>query len=134
MVIWLTMNDKDFIKVDEFFYLYRLMESKLKGYWEFRPWDKKKKIILDSPFSHHDWKQHFFFVSSEGWEFLANKNLEESPKFLRQWGTPVSCACFSCFLPFFLLCGACNEFAICFLPVKTRPNLKSCYKDLLKRV
>ena len=37
MVIWSTMNDRDFIKVDEFFYLYRLMESKLKGYWEFRP-------------------------------------------------------------------------------------------------
>lgn len=32
MVIWSTVNDRDFIKVDEFFHLYRLMESKLKGY------------------------------------------------------------------------------------------------------
>ena len=30
------INDRDFFKVDKFFYLYRLMESKLKSYWELR--------------------------------------------------------------------------------------------------
>lgn len=95
------MNDRDFFEVDEFFYLYHLMELKLKGYWEFKHWDKKQKIVLDSPSSHHDWKQCFFFISGEGWEFLPSKNLEEAPKFLCQWGTPVSSASFSCFLPSF---------------------------------
>lgn len=38
-------------------------------------------------------------------------------------------------LPSFLfLCGACNELAISFLPVKTCPHLKSHYKDRLKKV
>ena len=60
MVIRSTMNDGDFIKVDEFFYLYHLMESKLKGYWEFRPWNMKLKMVLDSPSSHRDWKERFF--------------------------------------------------------------------------
>ena len=87
MVIWSTINDRDFIKVDKFFYLYRLMESKLKGYWEFRPWDKKLKIVLESPSSYRDWKQHFFFVSGEGWETLPNENLDEAPRFLRRGGT-----------------------------------------------
>lgn len=41
---------------------------------------------------------------------------------------------FSCFLPLFLLCGSCNKLAICFLPIKTHPPLKSRYKDRLKRV
>ena len=46
----------------------------------------------------------------------------------------MSSVSFSCFLPFFLLCGSCNELAICFLPIKTHPPLKSRYKDHLKRV
>ena len=66
MVIRSIVNDGNFIKVDEFFYLYRLMESKLKGYWEFRPWNRKLKMVLDSPSSHRDWKQRFFFISGEG--------------------------------------------------------------------
>lgn len=38
-------------------------------------------------------------------------------------------------LPSFLfLCGACNELAISFLLVKTCPDLKSHYKDRLKKV
>ena len=41
---------------------------------------------------------------------------------------------FSCFHPLFLLCGSCNKLAICFLPIKTHPPLKSRYKDRLKRV
>ena len=58
------------------------MELKLKGYWEFRPWDNKSKIVLESPYSYRDWKQNFFFVSSEGWETLPNKNLDEALRFL----------------------------------------------------
>ena len=50
------MNDGDFIKVDKFLYLYHLMESKLIGYWEFRPWDKKPNIVLEFPSSYRDWK------------------------------------------------------------------------------
>ena len=80
------MNDGDFIKVDKFLYLYHLMESKLIGYWEFRPWDKKSKIVLEFPSSYRDWKYCFFFVSDEGWETLPNENLDEAPRFLCQWG------------------------------------------------
>jgi len=94
MVIWSMVNDKDFIKVDEFFYLYHLMESKLKGYWVFRPWERKLKIVLESPSSFQDWTQRFFFVSGEGWETLPNENLDEDPRFLCQWGTLVSGASF----------------------------------------
>ena len=99
MVIWSTVNDGDFIKVDEFLYSYRLMESKLKGYWEFRPWDKKSKIVLESPSFYRDWKQRFFFILGEGWETLSNENLDEALRFLCQWGTPVSGASF--YAPFF---------------------------------
>jgi len=62
MVIWSMVNDGDFIEVDEFFYLCRLMESKLKGYWEFRPWDRKLKFFLESPSCYQDWK-HVFSLS-----------------------------------------------------------------------
>ena len=94
MVIWSMVNDEDFIKMDEFFYLYRLMESKLKGYWEFGPWYRKLKIVLESPSSYRDWKQRFFFISSEGWETFRNKNLDEALRFLRQGGMPMSSASF----------------------------------------
>ena len=94
MLIRSIVNDGDFIKVDEFFYLYRLMESKLKGYWEFRPWYRKLKMVLDSPSSHRDWKQRFFFISGEGWGFLQNENLDEAPIFLCQWETLVFGASF----------------------------------------
>ena len=137
MVIWSTVNDGDFIKVGEFFYLYCLMESKLKGYWEFRPWDRKLKIVLESPSSYRDWKQRFFFVSSEGWEILPNKNLDEAPKFLHQWGTLVSSVSFYapifCFFCIVLMTIWLYVFSFSFL-VKTRPHLKSRYKDRLKRV
>lgn len=36
MVVWSTVNDRDFFEVDGFFYLYHLRELKLKGYWEFK--------------------------------------------------------------------------------------------------
>ena len=75
-----------------------ICSSKLKSYWEFRPWDRKLKTVLESPFSYRDWKR-FFFISGEGWETLPNKNLDEAPRFLHQWGTTVSSASFSA--PFF---------------------------------
>ena len=129
MVIRSIVNDGNFIKVDEFFYLYRLMESKLKGYWEFRPWDRKLKMVLDSPSSHRDWKQRFFFISGEGWGFLQNENLDEAPIFLCQWETLVVGAsfCAPLFLSFHFV-PIINLLYIFFL-VKTHPHMSSHYKD-----
>ena len=80
----------------------------------------------------------FFFVSGEGWEILPNENLDEAPRFLHQWGIPVSGVSF--YAPLF--CFFCNMlitiwlyvFFFFFFLVKTRPHLKSRYKDRLKWV
>ena len=85
---------------------------------------------MESPFSYRDWKR-FFFISGEGWETLPNKNLDEAPRFLHQWGP-------RCLVHLFLL-PSFASFVLClvilfFFSVKACPHLKSRYKDLPKRV
>ena len=44
-------NDGDVIKKDEFLHFYRLRKSKDLGYYEFKPWDRASRLILDYPSS-----------------------------------------------------------------------------------
>ena len=59
-------NDGDTIRMDEFLHLYHLRRSRDPGYWEFKPWDRSSRLILDSPSSLKNWKTNFFFISGEG--------------------------------------------------------------------
>ena len=49
MVLWIFANDDDIIQVDEFIHLYCLRSSTHSGYWEFKPWDMKSRLVFDSP-------------------------------------------------------------------------------------
>ena len=51
MEIWLATIEGDMIKVDEFTYLYRLMESKEYGYYELLPWVRESRIVRGLPLS-----------------------------------------------------------------------------------
>ena len=53
MVIWTTIADGDMITINEFVHLYCLNESKEFGYYEFVPWDRKSRLIVDLPSSFH---------------------------------------------------------------------------------
>ena len=44
-------NDGDVIRKDEFLHFYHLRKSKDLGYYEFKPWDKGSRLILDYPSS-----------------------------------------------------------------------------------
>jgi len=74
-------NDRDVIKKDEFLYFYRFRKSKDPGYYEFKPWDRASRLVLDSLSSLRNWKPKFFFVLSTGWEFILGEDLGEAPKF-----------------------------------------------------
>ena len=77
----MSANDGDAIKKDEFLYFYLLRKSKDPGYYEFKPWDRASRLVLDSLSSLRNWKPKFFFVSSTGWEFILDEDLDEAPKF-----------------------------------------------------
>ena len=47
-------------------------------------------MALDSPSSFRNWKTSFFFVSGVGYETVPCENLDDAPKFLHSWGTPMS--------------------------------------------
>jgi len=81
MVVWMSANDEDVIKNDEFLHFYRLRKSKDPGYWEFKPWDRASRSILYSPSSLRNWKPNFFFILGSGWEFVPGKGLDEASKF-----------------------------------------------------
>ena len=66
MVVWMSVNYEDTIRMDEFLHLHRLRRSRDLGYWDFKPWDKSSRLILESLSSLRNWKTNFFFVSSEG--------------------------------------------------------------------
>ena len=51
MVVWMFANVGDVIKRDKFLYFYRLRKSKDPGYYEFKPWDRASRLILDYPLS-----------------------------------------------------------------------------------
>ena len=94
IMIWMSTNEGDILRVEKFLHFYRLGWSKLPGYWEFKPWDKKLRLVFDSPSSLHEWKTNFFFMPGDGWEATPSENLENAPKLLRRWGTPDSSASF----------------------------------------
>ena len=59
-------NEGDVIKRDEFLHFYHLRKSKDLGYYEFKPWDRASRLILDYPSSFQNWKPNFFFISGRG--------------------------------------------------------------------
>ena len=62
----MSANDEDIIKRDEFLHFYRLRKSKDPSYWEFKPWDRVSRLILNSPSSLCKWKPNFFFILGNG--------------------------------------------------------------------
>ena len=83
MVVWMFAMDRDVIKRDEFLHFYRLRKSKDLSYWEYKPWDRASKLIINSPLSLYNWKPNFFFISGNGWEFVPGEGLDEASKFFR---------------------------------------------------
>ena len=53
MVIWTTIADGDMITLNEFTYLYHLKEFKEFGYYEFVPWDRRSRLVVDLASSFH---------------------------------------------------------------------------------
>ena len=98
MVIWMSINDGDTIRIDEFLHFYRLRRSKDLGYWEFKPWGRSSRLVLDSPSSLQNWKTNFFFVSGDGWVYTPGEDPDNAPKLLHSWGTPVSGASWYIFI------------------------------------
>ena len=47
----MSANDGDIIRIDEFLHFYRFQKSKNPGYWEFKPWSRILRLVLDSPSS-----------------------------------------------------------------------------------
>lgn len=52
------------IQMDELVYLYRLKESKQIGYYDFIPYERKTRVAGDFPFSFHNCKSRYIFISS----------------------------------------------------------------------
>ena len=84
----MTIADGDMITLNKFTHLYRLKESKEFGYYEFVPWDRSSRLIVDLPSSFRYWKSRYFFVSGDGWETLSDNFWGNVPRLLRQWETP----------------------------------------------
>ena len=97
MVVWMSTNDGDVIRRDEFLHFYHLRKSKDPNYYEFKLWDRASRLILDYPSSLRNWKPNFFFISRSDWEFVLGEDLDRAPKFFHNWGVPVSGASFSSF-------------------------------------
>ena len=76
------------ITLNEFNHLYRLKESKEFGYYEFVPWDRSSRLVVDLPSSFYYWKSRYFFVSGDGWETLSDDFWGNVPRLLRRWETP----------------------------------------------
>ena len=51
MVVWMSTNDGDIIRGDEFLHFYHLRKTKDPGYYEFKLWDRASRLILDYPLS-----------------------------------------------------------------------------------
>ena len=51
MVVWISANDGDVIRKDEFLLFHCLRKSKDPSYYEFKPWDRASRLILDYPSS-----------------------------------------------------------------------------------
>ena len=51
MVVWMSANDGDVIRKDEFLHFYHLRKSKDPDYYEFNLWDRASRLILNYPSS-----------------------------------------------------------------------------------
>ena len=51
MVVWMSTNDGNVIKRDKFLHFYCLRKSKDPSYYEFKPWNRASRLILDYPSS-----------------------------------------------------------------------------------
>ena len=49
MVVWTSANEGEIIMRDEFLHFYRLRKSEDFDYYEFKPWDRACRLILDYP-------------------------------------------------------------------------------------
>ena len=89
MEIWLSIHERDMICIDEFMYLYCLKESKQFGYYEFMPWKRKSRVVVNFPSSFCNWKSRYSFISGSGWETPSDEFWGEFPMLLRRWETPI---------------------------------------------
>ena len=121
--------------VNEFVHLYRLKESKEFGYYEFVPWDRKSRFVVDLPSSFRYWKSIYFFVSSDGWETLSDDFWGDVPRLLCRWETPLLGAFAPQeMLPFpslfsFILAIIPDLFLLLHSIVKDRPKLKGKFDE-----
>ena len=74
MVVWMSTNDGDVIKKDGFLHFYHLRKSNDPDYYEFKPWDRASRLILDYPPSLRNYKPNFLFVFGSGWEFVPGRS------------------------------------------------------------
>ena len=81
IVVWMSTNDGDVIRWDEFLHFYHLRKYKDPRYYEFKSWDRASSLILDYPSSLLNWKPNFFFIFGSDWEFIHSEDLDEAPKF-----------------------------------------------------
>ena len=121
------------ITINEFVHLYSLKESKEFGYYEFLPWDRKSRLIVDLLSSFRYWKSRYFFVSGDGWETLSDDFWGDIPRLLRRWETPL----LGVFAPhemFFSSLTSClywssDLFLLLYSAVKKRPELESKFEE-----
>ena len=136
MVVWMSANDGEVIKKDEFLHFYHLRKSKDPSYYEFKLWDRASRLILDYPSSLRNWKPNFNFVFESGWEFVPGEDLDEAPKFFRSLGNPRVWCVFLVFLLFFVLLWVmvvCDILVFLFV-VSQRPHLKKRYQRRVGKV
>ena len=81
IVVWMSANNGDVIRRDEFLYFYHLKKSKNPGYYEFKPWDRASRLILDYPSSLPNWKPNLFFISGSSWELSLVRTWMKPPSF-----------------------------------------------------
>ena len=100
----MSANEGDVIKRDELLHFYHLRKSKDPDYYEFKPWDRTSRLILDYPSSLWNWKPNFFFISGSGWSSSLVRTWTKPPsffvvgKFLCLVCLPCLFSCFSLFL------------------------------------
>ena len=90
----MSTNDGDVNKKDKVLHFYCLRKSKDPSYYEFKPWYRASRLIVDYPSSLRNWKPYFLFVSGNGWVFVLGEDLDKALDFFCSWGTPVSGASF----------------------------------------
>ena len=138
MVKWMSANEGDILRVEEFLHLYHLKRSKLPGYWEFKPWDKRSRLVIDSPSPLRELKTSFFFVFGDGWETTSRENSNDISKLLHRWGTPKSGASFIFLLYIrvhIYICSSFLNFAKKIVFTESPcPRLKKRYHNRLEKV